>query len=60
MKIEVQFVGNSIDVDTYEAEHIQWGPVEAGYLDIYVGTLLETNRIASYLANRVVRIRLIE
>ncbi len=60
MKIEVQFVGDSIDVDIYEGAHIQWGKGEGGLLDIYVGTLQATNRVASYPEGRVVRIRVVE
>ena len=60
MKIEVYYIGESVDVDTYEAEHIQWGKGEGAFLDIYVGTLLETNRVASYPEGRVIRVRVID
>ena len=57
MEIEVQFIGSSIDADTYEGEHITWTAHE-GYLSIYVGT--EKDRVASYPEGRVVRVRVIE
>ena len=59
MKIEVQFVGSSIDVDTYEGEHINWS-LHDGQLSIYVGTKEEAERVATYPESRVVRIKVIE
>jgi hypothetical protein len=59
MKVEVQFLGSSIAVDTYEGEHINWTTHE-GQLAIYVGTKDEADRVATYPESRVVRVRVIE
>jgi hypothetical protein len=59
MKVEVQFLGSSIDVDTYEGERVEW-TIHDGQLSIYVGTKDDTDRKASYPESRVVRIRVIE
>lgn len=59
MKIEVLFIGGSIDRDEYEGEHIQW-TLHEGQLDIYVGTKEESTRVAFYPESRVVRVRVVE
>jgi hypothetical protein len=59
MKLEVQFVGGSIDADTYEGEHIDWNTHE-GQITIYVGTKEEADRVATYPADRVVRVKVVE
>ena len=56
MKVEVQFLGNSVDVETYEAEHVEW-IAHAGYMTIYVGTEDKTSAVAAYPEHRIVSIR---
>ncbi len=59
MKVEVQFLGDSIDMDVYEGEYVDWMHQE-GHLYIYVGTKEDAPRVASYPEGRIVRIRVIE
>ncbi len=59
MKVEVQFIGSSIDMEAYEGEHIEWS-FHDGHLHIYVGTKEESDRVASYPEGRVVRVRVVE
>jgi hypothetical protein len=58
MKVEVQFLGNSLDVDTHEAEYVGWGFMD-GQLNIFAGTKDEADRVASYPESRVVRVRVV-
>ena len=62
MKIEVSYVAssvvaNSIDVDTYEGEHVDW-VTRDGLLTIYTGT--KADRVATYPEGRVVRVKVVE
>jgi hypothetical protein len=59
MKVEVYYEGNSIAIDTYEGEHIDW-MMNDKQLTIYVGTKEEVDRVASYPESRVVRVRTVE
>ncbi len=60
MKIEVQFVGSSIDVDTYEGECVTWLSHE-GQVHIYAGKSEgDSPKVASYSEGRVVRVKVIE
>ena len=60
MKIEVQFVSGSVDVDTYEGEHINWVFGE-GLLVVFSGASKDSAvKVASYPEGRVVRVRVIE
>ena len=58
MKVEVQFLGNSVDVETYEGERVTW-VADAGFVTIYVGTKDKTSVVAAYPEHRIVRIRVI-
>ncbi len=60
MKVEVQYVGDSVDVDTYEGVHVGWAHQE-GQVHIYAGaSLAKAPKVASYPEGRIVRIRVIE
>lgn len=57
MKIEVLFVGSSIDAETYEGEYAAWGFVD-GKLAIYTGATKEAaTMVALYPETRLVRVR---
>ncbi len=58
MKVEVYFVANSIDVDTYEGEYVTWVYGE-GRMCIFSGTKESNLLVASYPENRVVRVRIV-
>ncbi len=59
MKVEVLFVGGSIDADMYEGESVTW-IFNADQLCIYTGGKDEESVAASYPAGRVVRVRVVE
>ena len=57
MKIEVLFVGSSIDSETYEAEYVSW-VFGDDLLVVFTGASKEqTAKAASYPQGRVVRVR---
>ena len=58
MKVEILFLANSIDVDTYEGEHIDWTFLD-GQLIIYSGTKEQAKRVATYPEHRVVRVKVV-
>ena len=58
MKVEVQVIAVSVDVDTYEAERVTWLS-DAGYLSIFTGTKEETSLVAAYPEHRVIKVRVI-
>ena len=59
MKVEVQFLGNSVDVETYEGEYVTWVSHE-GQVHIYAGESEDNARkVASYPEGRIVRIRVV-
>lgn len=59
MKIEVTFVGASIDMETYEGKFVSWAFGD-GQLTIFAGAKLEeSHRVASYPESRVVRVRVV-
>ena len=59
MKVEVQFLGGSIDTEVYEGERVTW-MIHDGYVSIYVGTEEEADIVAAYPEGRIVRIRVLE
>ena len=58
MKIEVLFVGASVDMETYEGDLVTWVSHE-GYLHIWEGEDEKAKKVASYPENRVVRVRIV-
>ena len=66
MKLEVLFVGSSIDSETYEAESVTWAFGE-GLLVIFAGDSPDNpsassrgvTKVATYPMGRVVRVRII-
>jgi hypothetical protein len=58
MKVEVQFIGASVDTEVYEADRVTW-VADAGYLSIFRGTEEETKLVAAYPEHRIVRVRIV-
>ena len=59
MKIEVLFVGSSIDSETYEAQYVSW-VFGDDLLVVFTGSSQEESvKAASYPQGRVVRVRVI-
>ena len=58
MKVEVQFLGNAIDTEVYEAEWVSW-KVDAGYVLIFLGPKEPDRLVAAYPEHRIVRLRII-
>ncbi len=59
MKIEVLFVGDSIDSEVYEAEYVTW-VFGDDLLVVFAGEIEgRGTKIASYPQGRVVRVRVI-
>ena len=61
MKVEVQFVGNSVEVlaDIYVGEYVTW-ILDEGQFHVYVGKSKDDPpKVASYPEDRIVRIRVI-
>ncbi len=54
MKIEVYFIGSSIDVDTFEGDSITW-VLDSKQLSVFKSSKL----VASYPESRVVRVRVV-
>lgn len=60
MKVEVQFVGSSIDMEAYEGKYLSWVFTD-GHLSILEGESEDDtlHMVASYPEGRVVRVRVV-